>query len=139
MLFMKRALTEVSFLGTAVHLWKNTDSTRKSGITSIRRQVFITLKQKEISSYNQILIVLFGLMIAIVLGLGVLILIEGPEIITQHVKNLKLVQKGTSIEVTWDEMECEGYVVMIRMEEERATYPKLETNSYTIELSLIHI
>jgi sarcosine oxidase delta subunit len=72
-------------------------------------------------------------MIAIVLGLGVLILIEGPEIITQHVKNLKLVQKGTSIEVTWDEMECEGYVVMIRMEEERATYPKLETNSYTIE------
>ncbi len=72
-------------------------------------------------------------MIAIVLGLGVLILIEGPEIITQHVKNLKLVQKGTSIEVTWDEMECEGYMVMISMEEERATYPKLKTNSYTIE------
>lgn len=89
-------------------------------------------KHKQLRNMNNVLIAACALMIAIVIGLGVLVFVEGPAIITKQITGLTLTQKGMNIEVSWDEMECNGYEVTVKSAGVNNVISDVNTNSYRI-------
>ena len=71
-------------------------------------------------------------MIAGMAAFSVLFFVEGPGIIKEQVKNLKLEQDGFDINITWDAMDCNGYNVVITCDNQR-TVLALQDNQYTIQ------
>lgn len=80
------------------------------------------------------LIIVF--LIAGLAALAVLFFVEGPELIKEQVKNLKMEQNGFDIEITWDEMDCDGYDVVITCDNQR-TVLTLQENHYTIQDAIL--
>ncbi|MCQ2545178.1 MAG: hypothetical protein MJ144_01935 [Clostridia bacterium] len=66
-------------------------------------------------------------------AMAVILFVEGPEIITRHVSGLTLTQNGFSIDVDWEEMECEGYDMIITNRGKKTVVPEMQENHYNIE------
>lgn len=64
---------------------------------------------------------------------AVFVFAEGPPVITEKVTGLELIQDGTAINITWDDMECDGYDLTYTCEGRTTPVYDIETNTYTIE------
>ena len=91
------------------------------------RQKKRQLKRHNKRLFREILLVF----LAILLASSVLLFVKGPDIITKSVRGLTLEQDGFDINVSWKEMDCEGYDITIQCEGRRTMVP-VEDNSYTI-------
>lgn len=72
------------------------------------------------------------LLIAVIGLAAFLLLVEGPEPITVQVKNLQVEQNGFDLNITWDEMDCDGYDLVITQDNQR-TAVNTPDNSYTVK------
>ena len=72
------------------------------------------------------------LLIAVIGLAAFLFLVEGPEPITVQVKNLQVEQNGFDLNITWDEMDCDGYDIVITQDDQR-TAVNTPDNSYTVQ------
>ena len=71
------------------------------------------------------------LFLAVIAASAFLFFVEGPAPITEKVKNLQAEQKDFDILITWDEMDCDGYDLVITRENQR-TVVNTPDNEYTI-------
>ncbi|MGX8774458.1 MAG: hypothetical protein ACSW8G_05315, partial [Bacillota bacterium] len=71
------------------------------------------------------------MLLAAMAAFAVLVFVEGPKIATEKVRNLNLEQDGFDVSITWDEMDCEGYDLVIVCENQRMDLD-LQENQYTI-------
>ena len=71
------------------------------------------------------------LLLAVFAASAFLFLVEGPDPITEKVHNFKLEQDGFDLHITWDEMDCDGYDIVITRDNQR-TVANTPDNEYTI-------
>ena len=86
------------------------------------------MKKSRSKKTHKSIIILF---IACLTAFGVLLFVEGPKIITKQVSGLTMEQDRFDINISWNEMECEGYDLTINCEG-KLTVLNLEETSYTI-------
>ena len=74
------------------------------------------------------------LLIILCLSSGaVLLLVNGPKIMRNHVRGLTLTQKNLNIIATWDKMECDGYTLTITAGGKKTVVDDYQENEYVIE------
>ena len=71
------------------------------------------------------------LLLATMAAFAVLVFVEGPTLTSEKVRNLKLEQDGFNVNISWDEMDCEEYELIIVCENKRMDLT-LQENHYTI-------
>ena len=71
------------------------------------------------------------LFLAVIAASAFLFFVKGPDPITEKVKNLKLEQDDFDLIITWDEMDCDGYDLVIIRENQR-TVISTQENEYTV-------
>ena len=72
------------------------------------------------------------LVAGVIAATAFLLLVEGPEPITVKVKNLRAVQSGFDLIITWDAMDCNGYDLVVMCDDQRITV-NTEENKYVVK------
>ena len=81
---------------------------------------------------KRIYISIIAVLAACSLAFAVMLFVDGPNIITAQVSGLQMEQDGTDIDVTWNEMDCQGYDLVITCEGRKTTIPSLNEAYYVI-------
>ena len=70
-------------------------------------------------------------LVAVFAAFAVLLFAVGPALTIEKVRNLTLEQDGYDVHISWDEMDCDAYDLVIMCEDERTSLV-LNENHYTI-------
>ncbi|MDO4176481.1 MAG: hypothetical protein Q4D99_03270 [Bacillota bacterium] len=81
--------------------------------------------------------VLMALLICCLTAFAVLVFVEGPKIITKQVTGLTLEQDGLDINASWDEMDCQGYQLIVS--HDRVDSEVLETKENHIKIKDVQL